>query len=63
MEKELVTSALIPLMKNFKNSEKLLVESSLRLSDLIEFAKHSDAKMEFQQIIIQFSNIINKEKI
>ena len=63
LEKELVTSELIPLMKNFKNSEKLLVESSLRLSDLIEFAKHSDAKMEFQQIIIQFSNIINKEKI
>ena len=63
LEKELVTSELIPLMKNFKDSEKLLVENSLRLSDMIEFAKHSDSKMEFQQIIVQFSNLINKEKI
>ena len=63
LEKELVTSDLIPLMKNFKESEKSLIENSLRLSDMVEFAKHSDNNTEFQQIIKQFSSIIKKEKI
>tara|TARA_B100000029_G_scaffold85441_1_gene75925 strand:+ start:41 stop:1483 length:1443 start_codon:yes stop_codon:yes gene_type:complete len=63
LEKEIVTSDLLPLMKNFRKSEKLLIEKSLRLSDMIEFAKHSDNNSEFQQIIEQFSNIIKKEKI
>ncbi len=63
LEKELVTSDLIPLMKNFKDSEKSLIEKSLRLSDMVEFAKHSDSNIEFQQIIEQFTNIIKKEKI
>ena len=63
LEKELVTSDLIPLMKNFKESEKSLIEKSLHLSGMIEFAKHSDNNYEFLQIIEQFSNIIKKEKI
>ena len=63
LEKELVTSDLIPLMKNFKESEKSLIENTLRLSDMVEFAKHSDNNTEFQQIIKQFSSIIKKEKI
>ena len=63
LEKELVTSDLIPLMNNFKESEKSLIEKSLHLSDMIEFAKHSDNDLEFHQIIEQFSNIVKKEKI
>ena len=63
LEKELVTSDLIPLMKNFKESEKSLIENTLRLSDMVEFAKHSDNNTEFQQIIEQFSSIIKQEKI
>ncbi len=63
IKKEIVTSELIPLMKNFKESEQLLIEKSLHLSDMIEFAKHSDNNYEFLQIIEQFSNIIKKEKI
>jgi len=63
LEKELVTSDLLPLMKNFKKSEKSLIEKTLHLSDMIEFAKHSDDNSEFEQIIEQFSNIVEKEKI
>ena len=63
LEKEIVTSDLIPLMKNFDESEKSLIEKSLHLSDMIEFAKHTDNNSEFNQIIEQFSNIIKKEKI
>ena len=63
LEKELVTSDLLPLMKNFKKSEKSLIEKTLHLSDMIEFAKHSDDNSEFEQIIEQFSNIVKKEKI
>ena len=63
LEKEIVTSDLIPLMKNFKKSEKSLIEKSLHLSDLVEFAKHSDNNSEFEQIIEQFSNLVKKEKI
>ena len=63
LEKELVTSDLLPLMKNFKKSEKSLIEKTLHLSDMIEFAKHSDNNSDFQQIIEQFSNIVKKEKI
>ena len=63
LEKELVTSDLLPLMKNFKKSEKSLIEKTLHLSDIIEFAKHSDDNSEFEQIIEQFSNIVKKEKI
>ena len=63
LEKELVTSDLLPLMKNFKKSEKSLIEKTLHLSDMIEFAKHSDDNSDFQQIIEQFSNIVKKEKI
>ncbi|MDC0199322.1 hypothetical protein OAJ83_00520 [Candidatus Nitrosopelagicus sp.] len=63
LEKEIVTSDLIPLMKNFEDSEKSLIKKSLHLSDMIEFAKHSDNNSEFNQIIKQFSNIVKKEKI
>ena len=63
LEKEIVTSDLIPLMKNFKESEKSLIEKSLHLSDMIEFAKHSDNNSEFQQIVEQFTKIVEKEKI
>ena len=63
LEKELVTSDLLPLMKNFKKSEKSLIEKTLHLSDMVEFAKHSDNNSDFQQIIEQFSNIVKKEKI
>ena len=63
LKKEIVTSDLIPLMKNFKQSEKSLIEKSLYLSDMIEFAKHSDNNSEFQQIIEKFSVIVKKEKI
>ncbi len=63
LEKEIVTSDLIPLMKNFSKFEKSLIEKSLYLSDMVEFAKHSDNNSEFEQIIDQFSNIVKKEKI
>jgi len=63
LEKELVTSDLIPLMKNFDESEKSLIEKSLRLSYMIEFAKHSDNDAEFEKIIERFSKIVEKEKI
>ena len=63
LEKEIVTSDLIPLMKNFDSSEKLLVKNSLFLSDMIEFAKHTEDSEHFMQIISEFSKIINKEKI
>ncbi len=63
LEKELVTSDLIPLMKNFEESEKSLIEKTLHLSDMIEFAKHSDNNSEFEHITEQFSKIVEKEKI
>ena len=63
LEKEIVTSDLVPLMKNFKESEKSLIEKSLHLSDMIEFAKHSDNNSEFQRIVEQFTKIVKKEKI
>jgi len=63
LQKELVTSDLIPLMKNFEVSEKLLIEKSLHLADMVEFAKHSDNDSDFKQIIEQFSSIVKKEKI
>tara|TARA_Y100000996_G_scaffold414670_1_gene406246 strand:+ start:2976 stop:4358 length:1383 start_codon:yes stop_codon:yes gene_type:complete len=63
LEKELVTSDLLPLMKNFNESEKSLIEKTLHLSDMIEFAKHSDNDSEFEQIIDQFTSIVKKEKI
>ena len=63
LEKEIVTSELIPLMKNFNKSEKSLIEKSLHLSNMIEFAKHSDNNSDFQQILEKFSNIVKKEKI
>ena len=50
-------------MKNFSKFEKSLIEKSLYLSDMVEFAKHSDNNSEFEQIIDQFSNIVKKEKI
>ncbi len=50
-------------MRHFKKSEKSLIEKTLHLSDMIEFAKHSDNNSDFQQIIEQFSNIVKKEKI
>ncbi|MEC7711303.1 MAG: hypothetical protein VX587_03220 [Thermoproteota archaeon] len=63
LEKEVITSDLIPLMKNFTKSEKSLVRNSLHLSDMIEFAKHTDDKKQFAQILEEFSQIIQKEKI
>ena len=63
LEKELVTSDLLPLMKNFDEYEKSLIEKSLHLSDMIEFAKHSDNTSEFEKIIEQFNYIVKKEKI
>ena len=63
LQKELVTSDLIPLMKNFNQSEKSLIERTLYLSDMIEFAKHSDNDSEFEQIIEKFSDIVKKEKL
>jgi hypothetical protein len=50
-------------MKNFNKSEKSLIEKSLHLSNMIEFAKHSDNNSDFQQILEKFSNIVKKEKI
>ena len=63
LEKEIITSDLLPLMKRFDNQEKSLVEESLRLSDMIEFAKHIEKDNKFEQIVTEFSKIIRKEKI
>ena len=63
LEKEIITSDLLPLMERFDNQEKSLVEESLRLSDMIEFAKHIEKDNKFEQIITEFSKIIRKEKI
>jgi len=63
LEKEIITSDLLPLMERFDNQEKSLVEESLRLSDMIEFAKHIEKDSKFEQIITEFSKIIRKEKI
>jgi len=63
LEKEIITSDLLPLMKRFGSHEKSLVEESLRLSDMIEFAKHIEKDNKFEQIITEFSKIIRKQKI
>ena len=63
LKKEIITSDLLPLMKRFDSHEKSLVEESLRLSDMIEFAKHIEKDNKFEQIIIEFSKIVRKEKI
>jgi len=63
LEKEIITSDLLPLMKRFGSHEKSLVEESLRLSDMIEFAKHIEKDNKFEQIITEFSKIVKKEKI
>ncbi len=63
LEKEIITSDLLPLMKRFDNQEKYLVEESLHLSDMIEFAKHIEKDNKFEQIITEFSKIIRKQKI
>ena len=63
LEKEIITSDLLPLMERFDNQEKSLVEESLRLSDMIEFAKHIEKDNKFEQIVTEFSKIIRKEKI
>jgi len=63
LEKEIITSDLLPLMKRFDNHEKSLVEESLRLSDMIEFAKHIEKDNKFEQIITEFSKIVRKQKI
>ena len=58
-----ITSDGKPLKLYVEAFEKSLIEKSLHLSDMIEFAKHSDNNSEFNQIIEQFSNIVKKEKI
>ena len=63
LEKEIITSDLLPLMKHFDKHEKSLVEESLHLSDMIEFAKHTEKDNRFEQIMTEFSKIIRKEKI
>jgi len=63
LEKEIITSDLLPLMERFDNHEKSLVEESLRLSDMIEFAKHIEKNNKFEQIVTEFSKIVRKEKI
>jgi len=63
LEKEIITSDLLPLMKRFGSNEESLVEESLRLSDMIEFAKHIEKDNKFEQIITEFSKIVRKEKI
>ena len=63
LEKEIITSDLLPLMKRFNKNEKSLVEESLQLSDMIEFAKHTENNNKFEQITTEFSKIIRKEKI
>ena len=55
LEKEIITSELIPLMKNFKDSEKSLITHSLELSDMIKFAKHSEVRTQFDMIVKEFS--------
>ena len=50
-------------MKRFGSHEKSLVEESLRLSDMIEFAKHIEKDNKFEQIITEFSKIVRKQKI
>ena len=62
LEKEIITSDLLPLMKHFDKHEKSLVEESLHLSDMIEFAKHTEKDNRFEQIMTGFSKIIRKEK-
>ena len=62
LEKEIVTSDLIPMMKNFSDFEKSLVQKSLHLSNLIEFAKHTEDNKQFKTIITEFIKIIEKEK-
>ncbi len=61
LEKEILTSDLIPLMKNFDESEKLLISNSLHFSDMIKFAKHSESKREFIKIKDEFLRILRKE--
>ena len=63
LEKEIITSDLLPLMKRFGKHEQSLVEESLHLSDMIEFAKHTEKNNSFEQIMTEFSKIIGKEKI
>ena len=63
LQKEIITSDLLPLMKHFDKYEKLLVEESLHLSDMIEFARHTEKNNKFEQITANFSKIIRKEKI
>ena len=63
LEKEIITSDLLPLMERFDNHEKSLVEESLRLSDMIEFAKHIEKDNKFEEIVVEFSKIVRKEKI
>ena len=63
LEKEIITSDLLPLMKRFDSHEKSLVEESLRLSDMIEFAKHIEKDNKLEQIITEFSKIVRKQKI
>ena len=63
LEKEIITSDLLPLMNHFDKHEKSLVEESLHLSDMIEFAKHTEKDNRFEKIMTEFSKIIRKEKI
>ena len=49
-------------MKHFDKHEKSLVEESLHLSDMIEFAKHTEKDNRFEQIMTEFSKIIRKRK-
>ena len=63
LEKEIITSDLLPLMKQFGKHEQSLVEESLHLSDMIEFAKHTEKDNRFAEIMTEFSKIIRKEKI
>lgn len=62
LEKEIVTSELIPLMENFNKSEKSLVKDSLYLSDMIEFAKHSENTQNFVKLLAEFLQVIRNEK-
>ena len=62
LEKEIITSDLMPLMKNFNESEKSLIKHSLQLSDMIKFAKHSETKKQFDMIKDEFSRIVREEK-
>ena len=62
LERELLTSDLIDIMKNFGESEKSLIKHSLQLSDMIKFAKHSETKKQFDMIKDEFSRIVREEK-